>query len=488
MAVFKSRSAGAIIVGSGQSYDPGNDTTIDENNTPQTGPIRRVNPNIGQKQDTSEIDKVFGEYGGDDVSGYSSSEVQSYQQVYEAVKDYPQWLSLLKANPYVGFTAPQSFWDSLGLSSKAKDKLAAYQQAYKEYNADVLLKFMSWKNSLPETQREQQVSAGYNPDTIDAQPSSVSTDAPAINADPSAIESDSTAQQYMSMVGAALSTLSAVISGGTSIAMTSAHLVAQGITNDKIKSDTEAQNLANFQKAYDIAKTIYGETSEPVKGNLGELKPARKFALKDAPKSINDMLNSFQNTRGYDTKVDESVAAATTAQTGVITADMDKEQTEVLYGDKETWQELRELHAKASKLNLENTMAYLELYDPLLSAGAQNKYNTYMRDFYMTLNGADAGASQNEYVKNLRASLEANKLAIQCKMKMAQIKAQIIDKLFDTAVNGNWFESKLAKGALTAADIASDYFGVGTPAATPNSAVTGSSFGLPTISVPKLDF
>lgn len=483
MAVFKSR-ADAVIVAPGQSYDPGNDTTIDDNNSTQ--PIRRVNPNIGQIRDTSDIDKVFGDYGNE--SGYSVEERRSYNEVYEQVKDYPQWLSLLQSNPYAGFVAPQSFWDSLGLSNKAKDKLAAYQQAYKEYNADVLLKFIAWKNSLPATQREQQVAAGYNPDTIDVQPSSVSTDAPAINADPAAIESDSTAQQYLAMVGAALSTISAVISGGTSIAMTSAHLVAQGITNDKIKSDTEAQNLANFQKAYDIAKTIYGETSEPVKGKLGELKPARKFALKDAPKSINDMLNSFQNTRGYDTKVDESVAAATTAQTGVITADMDKEQTEVLYGDKETWQELRELHAKASKLNLENTMAYLELYDPLLSAGAQNKYNTYMRDFYMTLNGADAGASQNEYVKNLRASLEANKIAIQCKMKMAQIKAQIIDKLFDTAVNGNWFTSKLAKGALTAADIASDYFGVGTPAATPNSAVTGSSFGLPTISVPKLDF
>lgn len=486
MAVFKSRAD--AVIAPGQSYDSGNDTTIDENNTSQTGPVRRVNPNVGQSQDTSAIDKVFGDYGGDDVSGYSSSELQSYQQVYDAVKDYPQWLSLLKANPYAGFTAPQSFWDSLGLSSKAKDKLSAYQQAYKEYNADVLLKFMSWKNSLPETQREQQVAAGYNPDTIDVQPSSLSTDAPAINADPSAIESDSTAQQYMSMVGAALSTISAVISGGTSIAMTSAHLVAQGITNDKIKSDTEAQNLANFQKAYDIAKTIYAETSEPVKGKLGELKPSRKFALKSAPDAVNDMLNSFQNTRGFDTKVDESVAAATTAQTSVITADMDKEQTEVLYGDKETWQELRDLHAKASKLNLENTMAYLELYDPLLSAGAQNKYNTYMRDFYMTLNGVDSGESQNEYVKNLRASLEANKIAIQCKQKMVKIKAQIIDKLFDKAVNGNWFESKLAKGALTAADIASDYFGVAQPAATPNSAVTGSSFGLPTISLPKLDF
>lgn len=485
MALYKSR-AGAIIVPPNQSVDTGNDTSIDENNTTPTGPVRRVNPNIGQSGDTSDIDKSFDGYG--DSSGTSVEERRSYNEVYELVKDYPQWLSLLQANPYAGFTAPQSFWDSLGLSNKAKDKLAAYQQAYKEYNADVLLKFIAWKNSLPETQRQQQVQAGYNPDTIDVQPSSVGTEAPAINADPTAIESDSTAQQYMSMVGAALSTISAVISGGTSIAMTSAHLVAQGITNDKIKSDTEAQNLANFLKAYDIAKVVYGETSEPVKGKLGELKPARKFALKDAPKSINDMLNAFQNTRGYDTKVDESVAAATTAQTGVMSADMDKQQTEVLYGDKETWQELRDLHAKATKLNLDNTMAYLELYDPLLSAGAQNKYNSYMQDFYRTLNGVEAGQSQNEYVKNLKASLEANKIAIECKMKMAQIKAKIIDKLFDTAVNGNWFESKLAKGALTAADIASDYFGVSQPAATPNSAVTGSSFGLPTISVPELKY
>lgn len=485
MAVFKSR-ADAIIV-PGQFYDPGNDISIDENNSSPTNPIRRVNPNLGQEHDTSDMDKRFGDFGGDDVSGYSTWETQSYKQVYDVVKDYPQWLALLKANPYIGFTAPMSFWDNLGLSSKAKDKLAAYQQAYKEYNADVLAKFMSWKNSLPETQREQQVQAGYNPDTIDVQPSSLSSDAPVINADPTAIESDSTGQQYMAMVGAGLSLISAAISGGTSLAMTSANLVAQGITNNKIKSDTEAQNLANYQKAYDIAKIVYGETSDPVKVKPGELKPSRKFALQDAPKSINDMLNAFQNTRGFDTKFDESVAAATSAQTGIISADMDKVQTEVLYGDKETWQELRDLHAKASKLNLDNTMAYLELYDPLLSAGAQNKYNTYMRDFYMTLNGVNAGESQNDYVANLRKSLEANKIAIECKMKMVQIKSDIVDKLFDKAVNGDWLESKLAKGALTAADIASDYFGVAQPSATPNSAVTGSSFGLPTISLPKLE-
>lgn len=486
MAVFKSR-ADAIVV-PGQFYDPGNDTSIDENNSSPTNPIRRVNPNLGQEHDTSDMDKRFGDFGGDDVSGYSTWETQSYKQVYDVVKDYPQWLALLKANPYIGFTAPKSFWDNLGLSSKAKDKLAAYQQAYKEYNADVLAKFMSWKNSLPETQREQQVQAGYNPDTIDVQPSSLSSDAPAINADPTAIESDSTGQQYMAMVGAGLSLISAAISGGTSLAMTSANLVAQGITNNKIKSDTEAQNLANYQKAYDIAKIVYGESSEPVKAKPGELKPSRKFALENAPKSINDMLNSFQNTRGFETKVDESVAAATSAQTGIINADMDKVQSEVLYGDKETWQELRDLHAKASKLNLDNTMAYLELYDPLLSAGAQNKYNTYMRDFYMTLNGVNAGESQNDYVANLRKSLEANKVAIECKMKMVQVKANIVDKLFDKAVNGNMLESLLAKGALTAADIASDYFGVSQPAATPNSAVTGSSFGLPTISLPKLEY
>ena len=155
MAVFKSR-ADAIVV-PGQSYDPGNDTSIDENISSPTNPIRRVNPNLGQEHDTSEIDKRFGDFGGDDVSGYSTWETQSYKQVYDVVKDYPQWLSLLKANPYIGFTAPKSFWDNLGLSSKAKDKLAAYQQAYKEYNADVLAKFMAWKNSLPETQREQQI-------------------------------------------------------------------------------------------------------------------------------------------------------------------------------------------------------------------------------------------------------------------------------------------------------------------------------------------
>jgi hypothetical protein len=69
-----------------------------------------------------------------------------------------------------------------------------------------------------------------------------------------------------------------------------------------------------------------------------------------------------------------------------------------------------------------------------------------------------------------------------------RVNPNIVDKLFDKAVNGNMLESLLAKGALTAADIASDYFGVSQPAATPNSAVAGSSFGLPTISLPKLEY
>ena len=61
MAVFKPR-AGAIIGASGQNVGLGNDSSIDENNSTETGPIRRVNPNIGNKEDTSDIDKAFGSF------------------------------------------------------------------------------------------------------------------------------------------------------------------------------------------------------------------------------------------------------------------------------------------------------------------------------------------------------------------------------------------------------------------------------------------
>ena len=449
--------------------------------------LSRRNSNVTDPNKPVYSDDFSSEYGDFGVaSGESDSERQAYDNAYKAMKDYPEWLALLDQNPYTGFMAPESFFDSLGLSNKSKDKLNSYRQAYKEYIADVLLKFMSWKNSLPETQRQQVVQAGYNPDTIDVQPSSVSADSFDVKADPAAIESDSTGQQLLSVVGSVMSTMSAVVTGGTAIAQTVSNLTAQQISNRSVRADVERKELENFKNAYDIAKTIYGETSEPVVSKSGEIKPSTKFDLKSAPKSVTDMLNDFQHSRGFATAQSKSVSESNQADTSVMSTEIEKEQTDILYGNKDTWQNLKQLHADATRLNLENIDAYLELYDPLLSAKYQNSYNKYMKDFYSNLQGYSAAQSQNDLVTNLRKSLELNKKVIETKRKMVEIRSQMVDSLFQTAIDGNWWQSTAAKAGLMALDFGGDYLGIGSPAATPISSNAGGAPTTSAVAIPNL--
>lgn len=482
------RPFGSVVPRSTESPDNSPDTSQNPSGFVRTTEnFSRRNNNV-----TSDVDNDYS--GGSNpfpsdfgvASGESASERQAYSNAYNAMKDYPEWLALLDQNPYTGFMAPESFFDSLGLSNKAKDKLNSYRQAYKEYISDVLLKFMSWKNSLPATQRQQQVQAGYNPDSIDVQPSSLPSDAFDIKADPAAIESDSSGQQMLSVVGSVMSTMSAVVAGGTAIAQTTSNLVAQQISNRSVRADVERKELENFKSSYDIAKIIFAETSEPVKAKNGEITPATKFDLKFAPKSVSDMLNDFQHSRGYTTAQSKSVAEFNQADTSVMSSEIEKEQTDVLYGNKETWQNLKQLHADATRLNLENIDAYLELYDPLLSSEYQNSYNRYMKEFYSNLDGHSAAISQNELVDNLRKSLALNKKVIETKRKMVEIRAQMVDSLFHFATEGNWWQSKSAKAGLMALDFGGDYLGIGSPAATPISSNAAGAPSTPVVGIANL--
>lgn len=454
---------------------------------PRTSPVSgvRTNPNI-----TGDVNNDYS--GGvsmfDDDYGYrsgeSAEERKMYNNAYNAMQDYPEWLALLDQNPYAGFMAPMSFFDNLGLSNQAKDKLNSYRQAYKEYISDVLLKFMSWKNSLPATQRQQQVQAGYNPDTIDVQPSGISADSFGINADPTAIESGSSGQQIMQVIGSAMSMMSAVVSGGTAIAQTTSNLIAQNLTNRSVRADVDKKELENFKTAYEMAKIIFAETSDPASAGDGEIKPATKYDLKSAPKSISEMLNQFQHSRGYETAQAKSVTESNEAGTAVMSSSMEKEQTDVLYGNRDSWINLKQLHADATRLNLDNINAYLEIYDPLLAASNQNAYSRYMKEFYSNLNGFNAAMSQNDLVQNLRDSLMLNKKVIECKRKMVEIRSQMVDSLFQTAIDGNWWQSKAAKAGLMALDFGGDYLGIGSPATTPISSNAGSPSGASVVNVP----
>ena len=100
-----------------------------------------------------DVPDVFSGPNGSKVAYSGASEdVESYRNVYEIIKNYPEWVALLNANPYTGFNIPESLFDKLGLSNKAKDKMNALRQEYMNYNAQILANFMNWKNSLPTTQ------------------------------------------------------------------------------------------------------------------------------------------------------------------------------------------------------------------------------------------------------------------------------------------------------------------------------------------------
>ena len=62
------------------------------------------------------------------LSGYSSQESESYLNAYMLMKDYPQWVALLNANPYKGLNVPDSLFDRLGLSNKQQDKMIALRR------------------------------------------------------------------------------------------------------------------------------------------------------------------------------------------------------------------------------------------------------------------------------------------------------------------------------------------------------------------------
>ena len=96
--------------------------------------------------------QTYYDYPPGEGSAFSSMN-QSYQNAYELMKNYPEWVAMLNANPYQGFDIPESLFDKLALSNKAKDKMNALKQEYLNYNAQILANFLNWKNSLPETQR-----------------------------------------------------------------------------------------------------------------------------------------------------------------------------------------------------------------------------------------------------------------------------------------------------------------------------------------------
>lgn len=457
-------SSRRLVGGAGSAGSP-TDIGSDLRSTPREG------------QSTSNVDMIDDGFGLS--SGYSSESIGSYQNVYELLKDYPEWLARLDANPYKGFDVPASFWDDLGLSNKQKDKMAAYEQAYREYNAEILRQFIDWQNSLPQTQREQYVEAGYNADLMQVSPSSGTDGAPQVNASPDELVSGNSAEEIFQSIGTIMNVITAGVNAGLSAINTIKGVKKIGAEIDKINADVETTNLSNYEKSVLIAKTLYGDLYPETKS--GELSPASKIVLAGAPKSVQDALDSLAGSRGFETAVNESVAASTKSKSDVVDAQIYSEQVETLYGSPQTWKKLRVMYNDAHLRQYEYLRDFYGALDAAESARASNAQSKSSADFFESYDAKRAGDTVNAQNNVALQSLRYQKSLIDQKLQMLSVRRSIIDSLFEAAQSERKGKAIAARAALLGMDLGSEYIGIGVPSQIGGSFVGASAGSLPNV-------
>lgn len=245
---------------------------------------------------------------------------------------------MLNANPYQGFDIPESLFDKLGLSNKAKDKMNALKQEYLNYNAQIIANFLNWKNSLPETQREQLNEAGYASDLANVQPSSVPSEIPQ-GSNALAMPSGSTGEELMQVIGTAAS----LFSSGASIALGVMQTVANIGLIDKQKENLgkvgEGLDLTNFNSSLDAAKRIYSNLAPTLKKpkDPDEIMAAVSLQYPDAPESVNKALKNYVNSREFQEGLLEADTGIQAQESAFHQAFMTNEDLKMLVGSPEYW-------------------------------------------------------------------------------------------------------------------------------------------------------
>lgn len=371
-------------------------------------------------------------------SGYSQ-DVESYMNVYELIKNYPEWVALLDANPYTGFNIPESLFDKLGLSNKARDKMNALRQEYLNYNAQVLANFMNWKNSLPDTQRQQLNEAGYSSDLANVQPSSVPTEIPQ-GSNALAMPSGCTGEDLLQVVETAAQMSSMAISGATSIISTISNVSLQSAQKRNIDKQTdnlglqgnflveqtdytkkqaekvaaeienikkliEGTDLSNFNQSLDIAKRIYSNLAPSLKNpkDPNEIMSALSLQYPDAPASVNKALQNYVNSREFQSGLQSAETGLLDNESAFMSSYMTNNDLKLLVGSPEYWLGVKNLTFKTYKKQLETIDDYLDTLDTVKMVRSQNAYYDYMNEYYTQLNSlgvpalsAQAAVNQNK--------------------------------------------------------------------------------------------
>lgn len=414
--------------------------------------------------------------------GEFPDDMRIYDTAYNMMKDYPQWLSLLDANPWFGFEVPESMWDSIGLSNKQKEKMQALQANYRQYISDVILKFMSWQNSLPSTQREQAVEAGYNADLLDFQQSSIDSDGIKTDFNPFSIESEDTGKQIFSGIRNCLGVILSCVNGGFAVAQGVGQLHKLYQDTERSRLDNERQSIDNYMNAYRSGKELFGSIAPKPTHDENSITPSSKIVLSGAPSILQNAVDSYQDSRDYETQVKQSISNSVKSSSDVVESEMVYDQVSILYGTPEVWKDLRKMYNEAQSKQISYVRDYYDTVDAVKAAYLNNTLVDKQQDYVDRLNMSSSAsvfnASNNVALKNFDFQLKT----FDSKLKMMETRRKIIDSLFDAAENSNNKWKRIsAQTALLGIDFGSEYFGYGMP----SNGSTGVP-SVPTLSMPQI--
>ena len=340
------------------------------------------------------------------LSGYSSQESESYLNAYMLMKDYPQWVALLNANPYKGLNVPDSLFDRLGLSNKQQDKMIALRQEYMNYNAQILANFMNWKNSLPSTQREQLTEAGYAADLGNVASSSLPSEIPQ-GSNALAMPSGSTAEDLLNVVGSAASLFSTGASIALGVMQTLSSIGVNDAQRDNLKKAGQGLDLNNFTSSLDAAKRIYSNLaprlSKPKDPN--EIMASFSMQYPDAPESVNKALKNYVNSREFQEGLNQAETKVLDSDSAFNQSYMTNEDLRLLVGSPEYWLGIRKISNETYMKQMNEIKEYLDTLDTVTQVRSSNAYYDYIMQYYneLTQVGVPALSAQAAFMQNKAA-------------------------------------------------------------------------------------
>lgn len=337
------------------------------------------------------------------LSGYSSQESESYLNAYMLMKDYPQWVALLNANPYKGLNVPDSLFDRLGLSNKQQDKMIALRQEYMNYNAQILANFMNWKNSLPTTQREQLAEAGYAADLANVGQSSLPSEIPT-GSNALAMPSGNTAEDLLNVVGSAASLFSTGASIALGVMQTLSNIDVNNAQRDNLKKAGQGLDLNNFTSSLDAAKRIYSNLaprlSKPKDPN--EIMASFSMQYPDAPESVNKALKNYVNSREFQEGLNQAETKVLDSDSAFNQSYMSNEDLRLLVGSPEYWLGIRKISNETYMKQMKEINEYLDTLDTVTQVRSSNAYYDYIMQYYneLTQLGVPSLSAQSALMQN----------------------------------------------------------------------------------------